>query len=273
MKNAVATKQPSFSTALTEHLDSVGTALPSGFNKQRFVTNALALLNDSPDLQKYGAPQIISGLTKGAVLGLDFFNKEAYLVPYGSKLNYQTSYTGSVKLAKKYAIRPIKEIYAKLVREGDVFEESIEHGEQTFSFKPMPFNANPIIGAFAVCQFADGGIQYDTMSLTELETTRKHSKASNSPAWKDFTGEMYKKTVLRRLCKHIEIDFESIDQRSVFDEEMAIETDPKEIAAQDIAENANKEEFVDIIEADGKVTEVATEPAEPLDSNGNPIFK
>ena len=27
------------------------------------------------------------------------------------------------------------------------------------------------------------------------------------------------------------------------------------------------------IEADGKVTEVAAEPAEPLDSNGDPIFK
>lgn len=49
-------------------------------------------------------------------------------------------------------------------------------------------------------------------------------------------------------------------------------SDVKEQAAQDIAENANKEEFVDIIEAGGKVTEVATEPAEPLDNNGNPIF-
>ena len=54
---------------------------------------------------------------------------------------------------------------------------------------------------------------------------------------------------------------------------MEYPVDAKEQAAQDIAENANKEEFVDIIEADGKVTEVATEPAEPLDNEGNPIFK
>lgn len=54
---------------------------------------------------------------------------------------------------------------------------------------------------------------------------------------------------------------------------MEYPADIKEKAAQDIAENANKEEFVDIIEADGKVTEVAAEPAEPLDSNGDPIFK
>lgn len=267
MGNTEVATKTSFSVALTNHLDTIGAALPSSLNKPRFVANAIALLNDNPDLQKYSQQQLLLGLAKGAILGLEFINKEAYLVPYGQKLNYQTSYTGSVKLAKKYSIRPIKDIYAKLVREGDVFEESVVHGEQTVNFIPVPFNSMPIVGAFAVCQFADGGIQYDTMSLAELENTRKHSKASNSPAWKDFTGEMYKKTVLRRLCKHIEIDFESADQRSIFDDENAIETDPKEIASQEIEENANKEEFVDVIEAEGKIVEDV-----PVDAEGNPLF-
>lgn len=245
MANEVAEKD-SFSYSLTTQLDSVGDALPKDFNKARFVQNAIALLNDTPDLAKYGKQQIIFGLMKGATLGLDFFSKEAYLVPYGGKLQYQTSYTGSVKLAKKYSIRPIKDIYAKVVREGDEFEELIEKGEQTINFKPKAFNNGQIIGAFAVCLFQDGGIQYDTMSLDDLENTRKHSKASNSPAWKDFTAEMYKKTVLKRLCKHIEIDFENVDQLRVYDEETAIETDPKELAEQEIATEANTVEFDDI---------------------------
>lgn len=267
-KNEVAAKE-SFSSALTTHLDGMSAALPKDFNKARFVTNAIALLNDNPDLQKYGAKQIMSGLAKGAVLGLDFFSKEAYLVPYGTKLNYQTSYTGSVKLAKKYSIRPIKDIYAKVVREGDDFEESFVNGVETITFRPKPFNSGQIIGAFALCLFEDGGIQSDTMSLDELENTRKHSKAKNSMAWNDFTSEMYKKTVLRRLCKHIEIDFENTDQREYFDEEMAVETDPKIIADIEIAENANKEAFV---EAEVVETEPPTVEAEPVDENGNPIF-
>ena len=41
-------------------------------------------------------------------------------------------------------------------------------------------------------------------------------------AWKDFTGQMYLKTVLHRLCKHIEIDFENPKQRELFDEDVAI---------------------------------------------------
>lgn len=252
MANEVAQKE-SFSLALTTQLDSISDALPTDFNKARFVQNAVALLNDTPDLQKYGKQQIMLGLMRGAVLGLDFFNKECCLVPYGSKLQYQTQYTGSVKLAKKYSIRPIKDIYAKLVREGDVFEESIVNGEQSITFRPKPFNNGKIIGAFAVCLFKDGGVMYDTMSLEELENTRKHSKASNSPAWKDFTGQMYLKTVLKRLCKHIEIDFENPEQLRIYDEETAIETDPAAVAEAEIAENANKEEFV--IDAEAEVSE------------------
>lgn len=253
--NAIqATKQPSFSVALTDALEGTRTALPANFNIPRFVQNSVALINGNDVLRefakKYGTTQIKAGLLRGAYLNLDFLSQEAYLVPYGSKLQYQTSYTGSIKLAKKYSIRPIKEIYAELVREGDVFETAIVNGERTLSFSPKPFNDGAIIGAFAVCQFEDGGIQYDTMSLKDLENTRKHSKASNSPAWNGFTGEMYKKTVLKRLCKHIEIDFENAEQVRIYDEESAIETDPKEIAARDIEENANTVDFADVIDAE-----------------------
>ena len=255
MANEVA-KQGDFSAALTAQLDSINDALPKDFNKARFVNNALALLNDTPDIAKYGKQQIMMGLVKGATLGLDFFTKEAYLVPYDGKLRYQTSYTGSVKLAKKYSIRPIKDIYAKVVREGDEFEEVVVGGEQSINFKPLPFNSGKIIGAFAVCLFKDGGIQYDTMSLADLENTRKHSKASNSFAWKDFTAEMYKKTVLKRLCKHIEIDFENVDQLRVFDEDTAIETEPKAMAEQEITENANTVEYDEMDVIDAEVQEV-----------------
>lgn len=255
MANEISTKD-SFSYSLTAQLDSIEEALPKGFNKARFVQNAVALLNDNADLAKYGRGQLMLGLMKGATLGLDFFSKEAYLVPYGNKLQYQTSYTGSVKLAKKYSIRPIKDIYAKIVREDDEFEELIEHGEQTINFKPKAFNNGKVIGAFAVCLFKDGGIQYDTMSLSELENTRKHSKASNSPAWKDFTEEMYKKTVLKRLCKHIEIDFENVEQLRVYDEETAVETDPKALSEQKIAEEANQVELMDSGVIDAEAEEV-----------------
>ena len=244
-----------FSIVLADKLDSVSDALPKDFNKARFVQNALALVNENPNIAKYGQQKIMAGLLKGAYLGLDFYSKECYLVPYGNDLNYQTDYRGAKKLAKKYSIRPIKDIYAKLVHEGDLFEEKIIGGEQSFDFKPKPFNDGKIIGAFAVVLYTDGGMAYDTMSLADLENTRKASKASNSPAWKNFTGEMYKKTVLHRLCKHIELDFENPTQQNMFLSGMEIETDQQKIAENEIAENANYVDFPEDVVVESKVVE------------------
>ena len=244
-----------FSIVLADKLDSVSDALPKDFNKARFVQNALALVNENPNIAKYGQQKIMAGLLKGAYLGLDFYSKECHLVPYGNDLNYQTDYRGAKKLAKKYSIRPIKDIYAKLVHEGDLFEEKIIGGEQSFDFKPKPFNDGKIIGAFAVVLYTDGGMAYDTMSLADLENTRKASKASNSPAWKNFTGEMYKKTVLHRLCKHIELDFENPTQQNMFLSGMEIETDQQKIAENEIAENANSVDFPEDVVVESKVVE------------------
>lgn len=244
MPETALAEKKQFSVALTEKLDSVSEALPKGFNKARFTQNAIALLNDNPGIAKYGQNQIIGGLMKGAYLGLDFYSKECYLIPYGQSLNYQTDYRGEKKLAKKYSIRPIKDIYAEIVREGDEFSIGVKDNERVVNFVPKPFNDGKIVGAFAVVEYQDGGIGTDTMSISELENTRKHSKAANSMAWKDFTSEMYKKTVLRRLCKHIEIDFENTMQRTIYSQEAEIETDPVEIARQEIEENANAEEFI-----------------------------
>lgn len=273
-KNEVATqnegtavaKQRTFDMALMEKLESVNDALPKDFNKQRFVQNALALIHDTPKLMEYKQSEVMTGLLKGAYLGLDFYSKECYLIPYGDQLNYQTDYRGAKKLAKKYSIRPIKDIYAKLVREGDEFEEVIINGEQGINFKPKAFNDGKIIGAFAVCLYQDGGLIYDTMSLADLENTRKSSKASNSPAWKNFTGEMYKKTVLHRLCKHIELDFENPTQQTAFMAGMEIETDTEKIVEAEIAENANSVQFKEIIDepkASEKET-VAVQGEQPL---------
>jgi recombination protein RecT len=152
------------------------------------------------------------------------------------------SYKGDIKMVKRYSQRPIKDIYAKLVRQGDEFEEGIVNGEPTITFKPVPFNDGNIVGAFAVCLYQDGGLVYDTMSLKDLENTRSASKAKSSPAWQKFTGQMYLKTVLHRLCKHLSIDMDA-SAKANFDAGTEIETDPAEIAAAEIAENANKTEL------------------------------
>lgn len=204
--------------SLDTTLDNQMSALPQGFNKPRFLQNCMTVIQEN-DFSKCDARTVVRTLMKGAYLGLDFFNKECYAIPYGGKVQFQTDYKGEIKLAKKYSINPIKDIYAKVVKQGDEFEEIIENGRQSINFKPLPFNDSQIVGAFAVCLFKDGSMMYDTMSASEIESTRKnYSKMPNGQAWKNSPGEMYKKTVLRRLCKLIELDFETIEQTEAFED-------------------------------------------------------
>lgn len=200
-------------------LESKREAMPTSFNKTRFLQNCMTVLQDTRGIEQCDATSVARTMLKGAFLGLDFFNKECYAIVYGGSVQFQTDYKGEKKLAKKYSVRPVKDIYAKLVREGDEFAEEVKDGQQTIQFKPKTFNNGPILGAFAVALFEDGGMIYEVMSAEEIEATRKHySKQANGQAWTKSPGEMYKKTVLRRLCKHIELDFDTIEQAKAFED-------------------------------------------------------
>ena len=247
MANEIMKNSTDFSTSLTTDLETQKNALPRDFNIARFVQNSVALLNGNEILQEFaranGTSQIKAGLLRGAYLGLDALNAEMYLVPYGKTLNFMPSYKGMAKLVQKYSTREIKTLYAKVVREGDQFEEIIDHGEPSINFRALPFNNASIIGVFAVCQYKDGGMVYEVMSRDDVEQCRKASKAKNSPAWSQFWSEMAKKTVLRRLCKNLSIDMDA-KAAEAFDSGLEIETDIKAQAKQEIEENANREELV-----------------------------
>jgi len=199
-------------------LDQQAKAFPAGFNKTRFLQNCMTVLADNPGLAKCKPISIVRTLIKGAYLDLDFFRKECYAIPYGDTCNFQTDYKGEVKLVKKYG-RNIQDVYAKIVREGDELEILIEGGKQILNFRPLAFNDNAIKGAFAVIVFTDGTTRYETMSIKEIEDVReKYSKAPNSPAWQKSYGEMCKKTVLRRLCKLVDLHFDTLDQAKAYEE-------------------------------------------------------
>lgn len=211
---------------LTKQLAMNKKALPQGFQQERFILNCITMISDmTRDAKKREALAKVDPATiplcfmKGAVLGLDFFNGECYAIPYGKEMKFQTDYKGEIKLNKKYSKNPIRDIYAKVVREGDEFYEEVDGGEQNIYFKPIPFNDGEMIGAFAVVKYKDGSMMYETMSKSEIESVRNNfSKAVNSTAWKNTPGEMYKKTVLRRLCKYVDMDFDNIDQVKAFED-------------------------------------------------------
>lgn len=250
--------QVSFSDKLTDSLVAAESALPKDFNRERFVQNCIAILNENQSLAKINPAMLRMCLLKGAYLGLDFMNKECYAIPYGNTVQFQTSYKGEIKFVKRYAIRPIKDIYAKLVRKGDEFTEEIVNGQPSISFKPLPFNDEDVIGCFAVCLYVDGGMDYEVMSAKDINDVRtSYSKQANGNAWKKSYGEMCKKTVLRRLCKHIETDFESVEAQKAWEDGSDLDT--KKSPFGDVR---NPDEVVDVFSGEEVIDVEATEVSE-----------
>ena len=204
-------------------------ALPSDFNRARFIQNTVALVQENEQLSRMPQAKLVPALLKGAYLGLDFFNKECYAIPYGQTVQFMPSYTGMVKLAKKFSKRPLIDVYAHVVRDGDEFESGVEDGHEFVRFKPKPFNEGAIVGAFAVAQFYDGGIKVETMSKGQLDAVKRMSKSQSGTAWKFFPDEMYRKSVIRRLCKGIDLDMESVEQARIMQAEDVQEVEVSEV--------------------------------------------
>lgn len=252
--------QLTFGDKLVDQLTTVQKALPADFNQTRFVQNALSVLNGNPMLQKCSRTSLMEGLLKGAYLGLDFSMKECYLIPYGSEATFQTDYKGEIKFTKKYSKQPIKDIYAKVVRKGDDFEEKIIDGHPSIDFKPIPFNDEDVVGVFAICLFENGSMIYETMSIREVNAVRNnYSKQAQGNAWKKSFEEMAKKVVLRRLCKHIDTDFESVEMHNAWEEASGMEftnnassVDHTQIEQPNF-NNANAETVIDV---DAKVVDI-----------------
>lgn len=237
--NEIVEQKQTFSDVMLAELESKKDGLPNGFNAQRFVMNAVSLINEHPELQKFGANQLKIGLLKGAVLDLDFYRKECYLIGYGSQLQFQMDYKGMTKLCKKYSLRPIKDIGAEIVREGDEFERVVDGNNSSFTFKPKPFNSGAIIGAFSFCRYVDGTCITEEMTKAELDKVRNVSKAKNSGAWGSFAEEMFKKVVIRRMCKKIELDFENNEQLNLFNDDTAINTEKKSVETDNPFDDTN----------------------------------
>lgn len=194
-------------------IEKESTAFPKGFNTLRFKQNALTVLQ-GVDLSKMAGQEfnLARCIVKGAYLGLDFANKECYVITYGGKPEFMTDYKGESKLVLNFAARPVKNIYAQIVKENEEFYVET-NGEDKKVVHRQGLSDGKILGAYAVVIYKDGTINVEVMTRKEIETVRdKFSKQAKGKAWTDSFGEMCKKTVLRRLCKHIQLNFDNLEQ-------------------------------------------------------------
>ncbi|CCF19094.1 protein of unknown function [Pseudorhizobium banfieldiae] len=184
----------------------------AGQSFDRLRTVFMTAVQQNPDILLCSEDSIRREIRKCAADGLVPDNKEAAMIPYKGELQYQPMVLGIIKRVKE--LGGVFRIDCKLVYKNDEFVLD-EADPNSLSHKSNPFASaeerGPVVGGYAVFRDEAGNVMHlETMSLEDFERVRKASKAPNSPAWRDWTNEMYRKAVLRRGAKYIAVNNDKI---------------------------------------------------------------
>jgi recombination protein RecT len=185
--------------------------IPKDYSPENALKGAMLVLTElktkdgSNALQYCSKTSIAQALLKMVVEGLSVLKKQGYFIPYDKELTWIRSYQGSIALSKRVA--EVKEVNAVVVYQNDLFEYGIDvkTGRQVIYKHDQKLGniANDkIIAAYAIVIYKDGSTDATIMSMDEIRAAwNQGAPKGNSPAHKNFTQEMAKKTVINRACK------------------------------------------------------------------------
>lgn len=230
------------STALTPYQKKVGdvrsllerskgqikVALPKHMDGDRMLRITMTSVQKNPRLLDCDPMSLVAAVIQSATLGLepDGALGEAYLVPYGGKVQFQAGYKGMMKLARQSGA--VGAIGANVVRKRDVFEYT-EGPEGTLRHVPFALDipdeaddlalkegaedlakiAGPLTHAYAWAKLKDGTIQRVVLNRIQVLARREKSsgwqayrakKISDNP-WATSPAAMWQKTAIRELMK------------------------------------------------------------------------
>ncbi len=186
--------------------------LPPSLPSDKFIRTVQTAITLNPDIAECDKISVIAACMKAAADGLVLDGREAVLNIYNTKqkdgswkksAQYIPMVAGIIKRVRNSG--EVSRLNAFVVYERDVFH--VTYGlEMSLKHEPNFDDPGRPIGAYAVCLFKDGEIDFEFMSLKQIEAVRERSKAKDSGPWKTDWSEMARKTVIRRLSKRLPVD-------------------------------------------------------------------
>lgn len=183
-------------------------ALPKHISSERFVRNAVTVVNSNPELLKADVDKrsLYGSVMKAAQHGLVVDGCEAALVSFFSKqkqarvVQYIPMVEGIMKLVRNSG--EVSVISVHVVKENDMFDYELGDDER-MKHKPALTNRGKTIGAYSIVTMKDGEKSREWMDIDQIEAIRKRSKASGNGPWSTDYDEMCRKTVFRRHAKRL----------------------------------------------------------------------
>lgn len=205
---------------------------------------ALLDYSQSEQLQRCSPESVYLALIACAQVGLEpgAMKQECFIVPYKTTATFMLGWRGLVKLAMRSGA--VNSIKSQLVYDQDAFDLDLGSNEHVVH-RPSLKERGKIIGAYAIAKMANGELEVEWMSIDDLEKVRRSSQRGDkeSPAYRDWADQMYRKAPIRRLCKRLPLGE---------DYALAVKLD-------DLAEVGDVPAYRRVINIDGDVPE-ATQP-------------
>lgn len=200
--------------ALERMKPQLAMALPKHLTPERLVRIAMTAVQRTPKLLDCDRTSFYAAIMTAAQLGLepDGVLGQAYLIPFGGKVQFIPGYKGLLTLARNSG--EISYIAAHEVRDNDQFDFDFASGDPPVHKFSLKEDRGDVIAFYAIAKFRDGSFHWDMMTQAEVELIRdnssgyqaakRYAKAGNidSP-WVSNPVEMGKKTVIRRLAKYL----------------------------------------------------------------------
>jgi recombination protein RecT len=195
-------------TLLRERIPQISKSIPKETNAERAMGTAVQTIAENQTLQKCSPESLFSCVVQAMRLGLDLSPKfgHAYLIPYGNEAQFQLGYRGLMHLVRR--ANKVKEFHSRVVHEKDEFRQVLG-AHLDLIHVPARKDAGAIEAFYALVKF-DDGLDFEVMSLAEVEAIRDRSKAKGGPWQTDFS-EMGRKTVIKRLAKRLDLTPEAAE--------------------------------------------------------------
>ncbi len=187
----------------------ISAALPSMVSSERFQRVALTAFSSNPKLQECDPVSFIAAMMESAQLGLEPNTPigQAYLIPYGKKVQFQIGYKGLLELAQRSG--KIKTLYAHEVRANDRFEVKYGLNQDLIHEPLLKGDRGEVIAYYAVYHLDTGGHSFVFMTKDEvLDHAKKFSKTFYNGPWQSDFDAMAKKTVIKQLLKYAPLSIE-----------------------------------------------------------------
>ena len=229
-----------------------------------FMSSVISVANGNPQLRKAEPMSIIGAAMVAATMQLQVIPTlgQCYIIPYGSKAQFQVGYLGLLQLCQRSG--QFKKILAAPVHEGEYI--SGDEFDEDYVFDKKQRKSDKIVGYMAKFELLNG---FTKVAYWDVDRVKAHAnkfsqayRSGYTSPWKSDFDAMAQKTVLKSILKYAPKSIEM--QNAVTFDQAVVNVNSSDI--QDLDIDAFAPEYIDNLESE-KNENIAAKAAETVVAN------